>query len=51
MTIEIHKPEIMEGLKTGGFHSVEDALMQEFPYRELELEPARYPMRVHNVAF
>lgn len=84
MTIEIHKPElealIMERMKTGGFHSVEDALiqaletsqvpreqpaappkshtgkdlitaMQESPYQELEIEPARYPMPVRNVAF
>jgi hypothetical protein len=30
MTVEIHKPEleafIMEGMKTGGFHNIEDAL-------------------------
>jgi hypothetical protein len=82
MTIEIHKPElealIMERMKTGGFHSVEDALMQaleaspvgkpaasaknrtsadliaamqESPYRELEIEPARYPMPVRDVTF
>lgn len=81
MTIEIHKPElealIMERMRTGGFRSVEDALiqaletspvphenaatpaknrtgadliaaMQESPYRELEIEPARYPMPVRN---
>jgi hypothetical protein len=39
MTIEIHKPElealIMERMKTGGFQSVEDALMQA-----LEASPA-----------
>jgi hypothetical protein len=84
MMIEIHKPElealIMERMKTGAFHSVEDALMQaleasppagekpaapannrtsadliaamqESPYRELEIEPARYPMPVRNVTF
>lgn len=32
MTIEIHRPElealIMERMKTGGFHNVEDVLMQ-----------------------
>jgi hypothetical protein len=80
MTIEIHKPElealIMERMKIGGFHNVEDALMQaleaspvgkpaapaknrtsadliaamqESPYRELEIEPARYPMPVRDV--
>jgi hypothetical protein len=84
MTIEIHKPErkalIMERMKTGGFHSVEDALMQALesspapcekpaapaknrtggdliaalqasPYRELEIEPSRFPMPVRNVTF
>jgi hypothetical protein len=84
MTIEIRRPElealIMERMKTGRFHSVEDALMQalvtspaprekpatpaknrtsadliaamqESPYRELEIEPARYPMPVRNVTF
>jgi hypothetical protein len=84
MTIEIRKPElealIMERMKTGRFHSVEDALMQaleaspatretpaapaknrtgadliaamqESPYRELEIAPARYPMPVRNVTF
>jgi hypothetical protein len=39
MTIEIHKPKlealIMERMKTGGFHSVEDVLM-----RALEASPA-----------
>ena len=84
MTIEIHKPElealIRERMKTGGFRTVEDALMQaleaslatnekpaapaknrtsadliaamqESPYRELEIEPACYPMPVRDVTF
>ena len=84
MTIEIHRPElealIMERMKIGGFHNVEDALMQALetspvteakpaaaaknrtgadliaamqasPYREIEIEPARYPMPVRDVTF
>jgi len=70
----------MERMKTGGFQSVEDALMQALetspvtdakpaptaktrtgadliaamqssPYRELEIEPARYRMPVRDVTF
>ena len=84
MTIEIHRPElealIIERMKTGGFQSVEDALlqvlktapvidvthlaaakkptgadliaaMQASPYREIEIEPARYPMPVRDPTF
>ena len=84
MTIELHKPElealIMERMKTGGFRTIEDALMraleaapapreepvapaknrtgsdliaamQESQNRELEIEPARYPMPARNVTF
>jgi hypothetical protein len=84
MTIEIRKPElealIMERMKIGGFHSVEDALMQALetspainakpetaanhrtgadliaamqasPYREIEIEPARYRMPVRDATF
>ena len=84
MTIEIHRPEleslIMERMKIGGFHNVEDVLlhalqtsrvteakpatgakdrtgadliaaMQSSPYREIEIEPARYRMPVRDVAF
>jgi hypothetical protein len=83
MTIEIHKPElealIMERMKIGGFHNVEDVLlqaletspvtgvnpaagrdrtgadliaaMQSSPYRDIEIEPARYRMPVRDVAF
>jgi len=83
MTIEIHKPElealIMERMKSGGFHNVEDVLMyaleasplteatpataanrtgadliaamQSSPYREIEIEPARYRMPVRNATF
>ena len=83
MTIEIHRPElealIMERMKKGGFHNVEDALMQALetsptgaepatpaknrtgadliaamqtsPYRELEIEPARYRMPLRDVTF
>ncbi len=83
MTIEIHRPElealIIERMKMGGFHDVEDALMQALktspvtdakraaaattrtgadliaamqasPYREIEIEPARYPMPVRDVS-
>lgn len=82
MTIEIHRPElealIMERMKIGGFHNVEDALMQALktsplteakpaeapgtrtgadliaamqasPYREIDIEPARYRMPVRDV--
>jgi hypothetical protein len=82
MMIEIHRPElealIMERMKSGGFHNVEDALMQALetsrmteeeaatvakdrtgadliaamqasPYREIEIEPARYRMSVRDV--
>jgi hypothetical protein len=84
MTIEIHRPElealIMERIKIGGFHNVEDAFMQALetsrvtdvkssatvknrtgadliaamqssPYREIEIEPARYRLPVRDVAF
>jgi len=84
MTIEIHSPElealIRERMKRGGFHNVEDALiqaletspvgdgkpaaapknrtgadliaaMQSSPYREIEIEPARYRMPVRDAAF
>jgi hypothetical protein len=84
MTIEIHRPElealIMERMKIGGFHNVEDVLMQALqtspvtdakpaiaatdrtgadliaamqssPYREIEIEPARYRLPVRDVAF
>lgn len=84
MTIEIHKPElealIRQRMKIGGFHNVEDALMQALetspvtqaklvteakngtgadliaamqasPYREIEIEPARYRMPVRDVSF
>ena len=84
MTIEIHRPElealIVERMKSGGFHDVEDALMQALktspatdakpstaaknrtggdliaamqssPYREIEIEPARFRMPVRDVAF
>ena len=84
MTIEIHKPElealIIERMKIGGFHNVEDVLMdalgtspvtdakpstaaksrtgadliaamQSSPYREIEIEPARYRMPVRDVTF
>jgi hypothetical protein len=84
MTIEIHRPElealIMERIKFGGFHDVEDALtqaletspltggipataakrltgadliaaMESSPYREIEIEPARYRMPVRDATF
>jgi hypothetical protein len=84
MTIEIRRPElealIMERMKRGGFHNIEDALMQALeaspvtdpdpatppknrtgadliaamqtsPYREIEIEPARYRMPVRDVTF
>jgi hypothetical protein len=83
VTIEIHRPElealIMERMKTGGFQSVEDALMhaleaspvrdakpstaanrkgadliaamQASPYREIEIEPARFRMPVRDATF
>ncbi|HTU46887.1 MAG TPA: hypothetical protein VMF91_17610 [Bryobacteraceae bacterium] len=84
MTIEILRPElealIMQRLKTGAFHSVEDIIMQALkalpppedhtakptekrtgadliaalqasPYREIEIEPARYRVPVRDVAF
>lgn len=84
MTIEIQKPElealIMQRMKSGGFHNIEDALMealktapppehqagkahdtrtgadlvaalQASPYRDLEIEPARYPLPVRDAAF
>ncbi|MFN0100922.1 MAG: hypothetical protein ACKV2U_02410 [Bryobacteraceae bacterium] len=81
MMIEIHSPElealIMQRMRSGGFHNVEDVLMQALetsplpeakppqkrtgadliaamqasPYREIEIEPARYRMPVRDVAF
>ena len=84
MTIEIHRPElealIMQRMKSGGFHNVEDVLMQALktspsaedqagkprekrtgadliaavqasPYREIEIEPARYRLPVRDVTF
>ncbi len=84
MTIQIHRPElealINERMKLGGFHDVEDVLMQALetsavkdvkpaaeadnrtgadliaamqssPYRDIEIEPARYRMPVRDVAF
>ena len=84
MTIEIHRPElealIMERMKLGGFHNVEDVLMQALeaspvtgpnpvvaaesrtgadliaamqasPFREIEIEPARYRMPLRDVTF
>ena len=84
MTIEIHRPElealIIERMKSGGFQTVEDVLMQALetslpapahagqpsenrtgadliaamqasPYREIEIEPARYRLPVRDVAF
>jgi hypothetical protein len=86
MTIEIHRPElealILQRMKRGGFHSVEDVLMQALetspvvdgreakssdqrtgadliqalqssPYRELDIEPARFrsPMPARDVTF
>ncbi len=44
MTIEIHRPELeallMERMKNGGFHTVEDALMQASKLR-LRQSPRR----------
>ena len=84
MTIEIHRPElealIMQRMKSGGFHNVEDVLMQALksspptedqtgnlgenrtgadliaaiqasPYREMEIEPARYRLPVRDLTF
>lgn len=83
MTIQINRPElealIMERMKMGSFHDVEDVLMQALeaspvidsrptaakertgadliaamqasPYREIEIEPARYRMPVRDVTF
>lgn len=84
MTIEIRGPElealIIQRMKNGGFHNVEDALMQALeaaplpedrtgeprdrrtggdliaalrasPYRETEIEPARYRLPVRDVTF
>ena len=84
MTIEIHRPElealIMQRMKSGGFHDVEDVLMQALkasppaagrtdrsrdtrtgadliaavqasPYREIEIEPARYRLPVRDLTF
>ena len=83
MTIEIRRPElealILERMKSGGFHNVEDVLMQALktspqedqagkprekrtgadliaavqasPYREIEIEPARYRLPVRDVTF
>jgi len=83
MTIEIHTPElealIMQRMKSGGFHSVEEVLLealktplpvteqagkkaatrtgadliaalQASPYREIDIEPARYRVPVRDVA-
>ena len=83
MTIEIHTPElealIMQRMKSGGFHSVEEVLLaalktpipialqagkapevrtgaeliaalQASPYREVDIEPARYRVPVRNVS-
>jgi hypothetical protein len=83
MTIEIHTPElealIMERMKSGGFHTVEEVLLQVLktslpiekqagktaeprtgadliaalqasPYREIDIEPARYRLPVRDVA-
>jgi len=82
MTIEIQTPEledlIMQRMKAGRFHSVEEALMQLLktcppaedepgklpekrtgadliaamqmsPYRDIEIEPARYRLPVRDV--
>jgi hypothetical protein len=82
MTIEIHRPEledlIMQRMEMGGFHNVEDVLMealesapppedlggesgekrtgadlivalQSSPYREIDIEPHRYGLRVRDV--
>jgi hypothetical protein len=82
MTIEIHTPElealIMRRMKSGGFHTVEEALLealktspplaeqaermaeprtgagliaalQASPYREIDIEPARYRPPVREV--
>lgn len=84
MTIEIHRPEleamIMQRMKSGRFHNIEDVLIQALktsslaedrrgssgqqrtgadliaalqasPYREIEIEPARYRLPVRDVAF
>jgi hypothetical protein len=83
MTIEIHTPElealIMQRMKSGGFHSVEEVLLealkaplpvaekagnaaeprtgadliaalQASPYRDIDIEPARYRLPVRDVA-
>jgi hypothetical protein len=83
MTIEIHTPElealIMQRMKSGGFQSVEEVLLealktapsggqqagnaaesrtgadliaalQASPYREVDIEPARYRVPVRDVA-
>jgi hypothetical protein len=83
MTIEIHTPElealIMQRMKNGGFHTVEEVLMealktplpmaeqrgktsatrtgadliaalQASPYREIDIEPARYRVPVRDVS-
>jgi hypothetical protein len=82
MTIEIHTPElealIMQRMKSGGFHTVEEVLLealktplqmveqagktgatrtgadliaalQASPYREIDIEPARYRVPVRDV--
>ena len=82
MTIEIHKPElealIMQRMESGGFHNVEEVLLQALkssppvaeqtgstgetrtgadliaalqasPYREIDIEPARYRLPVRDV--
>lgn len=57
MTIEIHRPElealIMQRMKNGGFHNVEDALMQALetaPVPETKPKTSRKPTGADLIA-